>query len=421
MENVVGVRFQEAGKIYYFEAGGFEDDLVVGGYAVVETSRGIELGRVVIAPGQVLSAELTEPLKSIMRSASAEDIDRADDLKEKAHEATVIARERAHALDLPMKIVSAQYTLDGSRLTVFFTAEGRVDFRELVRDLGHHVRAQVQLRQVGPRDQAKLIGGYGRCGRRLCCTSWLTAFPSISIKMAKEQNLPLNPSKISGQCGRLLCCLSYENDIYKRLKAELPKPDSWLSTPSGNARVLAVNAIKQVITLQLENMQVHEFTIAQLGLEVGVVRPLDSAASGAVPPGEMHVDPSATEEPAAGGALYPEATLPGQSTGPDQRLQADYGAASAGGPAQRFGGGPPRDRRGPVENRNGAAPAPSGQGDRNRAQPPQRPPASAAPRADGAKPVNDEPESPLQTDAAAAADGAARRRRRRRHRGKKPD
>jgi cell fate regulator YaaT (PSP1 superfamily) len=419
MENVVGVRFQEAGKIYYFEAGGFENDLVVGGYAVVETSRGVELGRVVIAPGQVLSAELTEPLKSIIRPATADDIDRADDLKEKARGATEIARQRARALDLPMKIVSSQYTLDGSRLTVFFTAEGRVDFRELVRDLGHHVRAQVQLRQVGPRDQAKLIGGYGRCGRRLCCTSWLTAFPSISIKMAKEQSLPLNPSKISGQCGRLLCCLSYENDIYKRLKAELPKPDSWLSTPSGNARVLAVNAIKQVVTLQLENMQVHEFTVAQLGLEVGVVRAL-APEGGVVPPGEMHVDPSAIEEPAADVGLYPESTLPGQPLGPDQRFQPDRGAALAGGSVDRFRGGP-GDRRNQGENRNGLTPAQGGQGGRNRGQPRPQPAAAAAPRAESAKPVNDAPESPLQTGAAAADDGAARRRRRRRHRGKKAE
>ncbi|MHB8575381.1 MAG: PSP1 domain-containing protein [Dehalococcoidia bacterium] len=270
---VVGVRFQEAGKIYYFEPGGY-DEIDVGSFVVVETSRGVELGRVVIAPAQVLSAELTEPLKSIMRPAIPEDIDRADDLRARAREVTALARERAAALGLPMKVSSAQYTLDGARVTIFFTSEDRVDFRDLIRDLGHQIHAQVQLRQVGPRDQAKLIGGYGLCGRRLCCTSWLTTFPSISIRMAKEQNLPLNPAKISGQCGRLLCCLSYENDIYKQLKHELPKPDSWLSTPSGDARVVAVNAIKQIITLQMQDFRVVEFTVAQLAIEVGVTRPL---------------------------------------------------------------------------------------------------------------------------------------------------
>ena len=272
---VLGVRFQEAGRIYYFEPGGYEDELTVGSYAVVETSRGVELGRVVIAPGQVLSADLTEPLKPVIRPATRDDIDRAEDLREQAHAVTDLARERAHALGLPMKVVSAQYTLDGTRLTVYFTSEGRVDFRDLVRDLAGKVRAQVQLRQVGPRDQAKVIGGYGRCGRRLCCTSWLTAFPAISIKMAKEQNLPLNPAKISGQCGRLLCCLSYENDIYKKLKAELPKPDAMLSTPAGAARVLAVNAVKQMITRELvEGRQRIEATVEQLGFARGVTRPL---------------------------------------------------------------------------------------------------------------------------------------------------
>jgi len=277
MENaVVGVRFQEAGKIYYFEPGGYDKELTVGSYVVVETSRGIELGRVVIAPGQVLKTELTEPLKPVLRPATPEDIARAERLREKAVEATALARERARALGLPMKIVTAQYTLDGSRLTVYFTAEGRVDFRELIRDLAGKVHAQVQLRQVGPRDQAKVIGGYGRCGRRLCCTSWLTAFPAISIKMAKEQNLPLNPTKISGQCGRLLCCLAYENDLYKKLKSELPKPESLVSTPAGTARVLAVNAVKQIVTLEMiDGHQVIEATIEQLGFARGVTRPLD--------------------------------------------------------------------------------------------------------------------------------------------------
>lgn len=332
---VVGVRFQEAGKIYYFEAGG-HDELHAGAPVVVETSRGIELGRVVIAPGQVLNAELTEPLKPIVRPGTPEDIDRADRLKEKAQEATRLARERAAALNLPMKVAGAQYTLDGSRLTIFFTAEDRVDFRELVRDLAHYVHAQVQLRQVGPRDQAKLIGGYGRCGRRLCCTSWLTAFPTISIKMAKEQNLPLNPSKISGQCGRLLCCLSYENDIYKQLRTELPKPDSWVSTPSGNARVMAVNAIKQVIVLQLENAQVVEATVAELGLSLGVTRPMPPPDR-PVPAHEVHDHPSALRD-AAPGAVHPPAAdrraTPARQQSPNGRTPRSGQQAPAAPPSQ---------------------------------------------------------------------------------------
>lgn len=416
MENaVVGVRFQEAGKIYYFEPGGYGDDLTVGSYVVVETSRGVELGRVVIAPGQVLSAELTEPLKSIIRPAGPDDVDRADELKEQAREATELARARARALDLPMKVVSAQYTLDGSRLTVFFTSEDRVDFRDLVRDLGHQIHAQVQLRQIGPRDQAKLIGGYGRCGRRLCCTSWLTAFPAISIKMAKEQNLPLNPTKISGQCGRLLCCLSYENDVYKQLKAELPRPDSWLSTPSGNARVVAVNAIKQIVTLQMETFQIVEITVAQLGLDRGVVRPLP--AEGAVAVDEVHAIPSATEEAAADPHAHPDAPWAGL-------LPADHRALErAGGP----GGGRPQGQRGEQpagrrgDTRNGAM-SPSqrsrGQG-QGRPQSLRNEPATVAkgpgPQQSGESQLHSE--QPPEGAVVAGEPGSHKRRRRRRRGG----
>jgi cell fate regulator YaaT (PSP1 superfamily) len=406
MENsVAGVRFQEAGKIYYFEPGGY-DDLVAGNYVVVETSRGVELGRVVIAPGQVLSAELTEPLKPILRVAGPEDVNRADELKEQARAATEIARERARVLDLPMKVVSSQYTLDGDRLTIFFTSESRVDFRDLVRDLGHHIRAQVQLRQIGPRDQAKIIGGYGRCGRRLCCTSWLTTFPAISIKMAKEQSLPLNPSKISGQCGRLLCCLSYENDVYKHLKSELPKPDSWLSTPTGTARVVAVNAIKQVVTLQMENLQVVEFTVEQLGFSMGVVRPVPAADMGAQP----SVVADSAEGPAMRSPLVPSGFRARDSRGPQR----------AGGPGSS---GAPRGSQG--QNRRSEPGAPAGAPEAGRAEPSRRRPLTrgtpvpglpqvSAPQQSGEPHLHSElpPEG-----AVTPGDGAARKRRRRRHRG----
>jgi cell fate regulator YaaT (PSP1 superfamily) len=414
MENaVVGVRFQEAGKIYYFEPGGY-DELSVGNYVVVETSRGLELGRVVIAPGQVLSAELTEPLKPIVRIAGPEDIDRADELKQRAREATALARERARILDLPMKVVSSQYTLDGSRLTIFFTSESRVDFRDLVRDLGHHVRAQVQLRQIGPRDQSKVIGGYGRCGRRLCCTSWLTAFPAISIKMAKEQNLPLNPSKISGQCGRLLCCLSYENDVYKHLKSELPKPDSWLSTPTGTARVVAVNVIKQIVMLQMENFQVVEFTVEQLGFGRGIARPIE-AGEAAVPPPDINAVPSTIE-----GSNGDLATADVRRFG-DGIAPAPTGGAENRSPAQR--GAQPR--RG--EARNGAAgpmPTPGLQSQRNRGQPTARsqatefPSPAQAPSLPSQQSGDPHLHSELAPDGAPdSGEGVARKRRRRRHRG----
>src|SRR3712207_4833799 len=237
MQNVVGVRFQEAGKIYYFSPAGFED-IEVGEYVVVETSRGLEICRVIIAPHQVVNAELSETLKPIVRMAYQEDLERMQIFKERAEGDVALARRIAARLELPMKIVSGTYNLDGTRLTLYFNpaGESRVDLRELLRELQAALNVAVQLRQVGPRDQAKAVGGYGICGRRLCCSSWLTAFPAISIRMAKEQNQPLNPAKISGQCGRLLCCLAYENDMYKQLRAELPRVGTLVSTPSGEDR-----------------------------------------------------------------------------------------------------------------------------------------------------------------------------------------
>jgi cell fate regulator YaaT (PSP1 superfamily) len=283
MEQLVGVRFHEAGKIYYFASAGYEQ-LEVGEYVVVETSRGQELARVVIAPGQVLNAELTEPLKPITRVAFDEDLEQAERLRKKAESATDIARQKARRMSLPMKVVSGSYDLDGARLTLLFTSEGRIDFRDLIREVSDSVGSEVQLRQVGPRDQAKVVGGYGRCGRRLCCTSWLVAFPAISIKMAKEQDLPLNPSKISGQCGRLLCCLSYENDMYRKVRQALPRPGTYVSTPTGNARILSVNVPRETVTLQMETMQIVDLSIEEMGLDRGLVRVLDGPPPPSVPP-----------------------------------------------------------------------------------------------------------------------------------------
>lgn len=271
MVGVIGVRFQESGKIYYFAAAGY-DSVCVGEYVVVETSRGLELARVVIAPEQVLNAELTEPLKPITRLATAADLAQAQRLKERAAQDVEAAKKKAHQLNLSMKIAAGSYNLDGNRLTLLFTSDGRIDFRDLVRELAAALGAQVLLRQVGPRDQAKAVGGYGRCGRRLCCSSWLVNFPAISIKMAKEQDLPLNPSKISGQCGRLLCCLSYENETYREIKHALPRPGTYLSTPNGNARVQAVNVPREQVTLAMENGPTIDVPLRELGLDQGLVR-----------------------------------------------------------------------------------------------------------------------------------------------------
>jgi cell fate regulator YaaT (PSP1 superfamily) len=321
MDDVLGVRFQEAGKIYYFSAAGY-NDLEVGEYVVVETSRGQELARIVIAPGQVLSVELTEPLKPIVRVALDEDLEQAERLRGKAEADVELARSKSREAGLPIKLFSGSYDLEGKRLTLMFLSEDRVDFRDLVRDISAITGAQVQLRQVGPRDQAKVVGGYGRCGRRLCCSSWLVTFPAISIKMAKEQDLPLNPSKISGQCGRLLCCLSYENEMYRQVKQSLPRPGTYVSTPSGNARIMAVNVPRGTVTMQMETMQIVDVPVQDMGLDRGVVRILSG------PPAPL--GPPAYRSPQPGNeAVAPAQPRPRERTTAQPDRRAANGAPAA--------------------------------------------------------------------------------------------
>jgi len=264
MADVVGIRFKRAGKVYYFDPVGI--DMVVGDYVVVETARGQELGEVVISPAQVLASELPEPLKPVARKAEAEDIARAKELEAKEMEALAVCGELIKKLKLPMKLIAAEYNLDGSRLTFFFSAAERIDFRELVRELANRLKIRVELRQVGPRDEAKLIGGFGRCGRPLCCTSFLCEFDPVSIRMAKEQSLPLNPMKISGACGRLLCCLGYESEQYREMKEKLPKEGQRVSTPMGVASVIGINPLKETVLVELESQAAVELPVSQINL-----------------------------------------------------------------------------------------------------------------------------------------------------------
>lgn len=262
MSNITGIRFKRAGKIYYFEAG--DIPLKAGEFAVVKTSRGMELGVVVIEPGKVAVNNTGESLSPVIRKAEPEDIAKEAELDAKAQEAIVECAKIIAELNLPMKLLSAEYALDNSRLTFLFSAEERVDFRELVRRLSGRFKIRVELRQVGSRDEAKLLGSYGRCGRELCCASFLTEFTPVSIKMAKEQDLPLNPMKISGACGRLMCCLSYEGEQYKAMKAKMPKMGQRVSTKQGEAVVVGLNPLKESITVELE-------TEARVDLPLGEV------------------------------------------------------------------------------------------------------------------------------------------------------
>ena len=262
MPEIAGVRFHQAGKVYYFDAAGIP--LEVNDDVVVETSRGHELGKVIISPKQVIFSEITEPLKPVIRKAQAEDIEKAKQQQQRATNAIAKCRELVEKLKLPMKPISAQYNLDRSHLTIFFSAEKRVDFRELARELSRNLKTRVELRQVGARDEAKLIGGLGKCGFPLCCTTFLSEFEPVSIKMAKEQDIALNPMKTSGVCGRLLCCLDYEYEQYRAMKEKMPSLRQDVSTALGKAKVVSCNTLKETVTVELETGVSVELPLSQI-------------------------------------------------------------------------------------------------------------------------------------------------------------
>jgi cell fate regulator YaaT (PSP1 superfamily) len=252
MAKVIGVRFNPATKVYYFDPGTIMD-LSAGEYVVVQTSRGEEIGKVLFPPREVGDKEIVGKLKSVKRRASALDLAQMAYFQFREQDALARCQDKVQEHNLPMKMIRAEYNYDGSRLVFFFTAEKRVDFRRLVQDLARSFRARIELRQIGVRDEAKLIGGMGKCGRNLCCATWLTDFSPVSIKMAKQQELPLSPMEISGVCGRLLCCLAYENDHYAAIKGKLPRRGSTISTPHGRGKVVQVNVIQETVQVELEN------------------------------------------------------------------------------------------------------------------------------------------------------------------------
>lgn len=270
MPKIVGIRFKRAGRVYYFDPG--ELELEINDEVVVETARGTEAGRVVIAPRQVLESELSEPLKPVLRKLEPADRQQMESLKKREPEAFQRCLSKIQQHGLPMKLVGAEYNFDGSRLTFFFTADGRVDFRELVRDLASTFHTRIELRQIGVRDEAKLIGGIGRCGRVLCCASFMSDFTPVSIKMAKDQDLPLNPMKISGVCGRLLCCLNFENELYTSAKQEMPRLHETVDTPQGTGRVVALNVLKGTVVVEIEGKGTVELPKAEVRRSVADTR-----------------------------------------------------------------------------------------------------------------------------------------------------
>ena len=267
MTKVVGVRFRNVGKIYYFSPKDYE--IKTGDHVIVETARGIEYGKVVLAPREVGEEDVVHPLKEVLRVATKDDDEREAQNRVKEREAFKICQKKIREHGLEMKLIDAEYTFDNNKVLFYFTADGRIDFRQLVKDLAAIFKTRIELRQIGVRDETKIKGGIGICGRSLCCNTFLSEFAPVSIKMAKEQNLSLNPTKISGVCGRLMCCLKYEEDTYEELNGRLPNIGDYVTTDDGlKGEVHSVSILRQlvkvIVTVNNDEKEIREYKVDQL-------------------------------------------------------------------------------------------------------------------------------------------------------------
>lgn len=267
MKEVIGVRFRENGKIYFFNPLNYKID--PGRYVIVETARGVEYGKVVLGRREIDEEKMSSPLKPIIRIADENDAAKYQENKEKSRQAYEICLEKIKKHELEMKLIDAEYTFDNNKVLFYFTADGRIDFRELVKDLAAVFKTRIELRQIGVRDETKIVGGIGICGRELCCNKHLSEFVPVSIKMAKEQNLSLNPTKISGVCGRLMCCLKHEQDTYEYLNDKLPNVGDYVKTIDGKrGEVSSVNVLRQkvklIVTLEDDTKEIEEYKIEEL-------------------------------------------------------------------------------------------------------------------------------------------------------------
>lgn len=416
MTIVIGVRFKDSGKTYHFDPR--DVPLAVGDWAIVETVRGPELGRIAAPPADMPSDQLLADLKPVLRRATQADMDNLAHYQQYLDEALAICAEKIADHRLPMILVKAEYNFDGSRLTFFFTADKRVDFRELVRDLARTFRTRIELRQVGPRDEAKLLGGIGPCGRLLCCSTFLPDFARVSIKMAKDQDLPLNPVKISGVCGRLLCCLSYEHEQYLEIKAELPPRGAWVRTPEGPGEVIAVNVVRETVTVELGNGNTVDCTadqIAEVTERVATearsrnaegITPVARGLAGAEYGGEP--DTGALEAledrpPASRTTRLEAALVPTR----DRRLAAPIAAEQR--PIETAFPIPDRVQPGSV---NGRPPIDTGHRDAPEGRPVRPAPPEAAPRRDAN--AGERPTASRDSDSSDGPRGRSQRRRRKR-------
>lgn len=267
MKEIIGVRFRPNGKIYFFSPG--DHDVECGQFVIVETARGVEFGKVVLGKRNIDDGKIVSTLKTIIRVATDEDKKKNEDNKEKSKKAFVICKEKIAKHKLDMKLIEAEYTFDNNKVLFYFTADGRIDFRELVKDLAAVFRTRIELRQIGVRDETKIRGGIGICGRPLCCSTYLSEFAAVSIKMAKEQNLSLNPTKISGVCGRLMCCLTNEEETYEELNSQLPSVGDMVTTPdqlSGVVHSLSVlrKQVKVIVNLENDEKEIREYSADEL-------------------------------------------------------------------------------------------------------------------------------------------------------------
>lgn len=312
MATVIAVRFQKAGKLYYFDPAGIWAN--PGDHVIVETVRGIELGEVITSAREVPDEAIVAPLKNVLRLATEDDLRRAEANAKNEKMAFDLCLEKIAARKLEMKLISVEYTFDNSKVIFYFTANGRVDFRELVKDLAAVLKTRIELRQIGVRDEAKMLGGLGSCGRPICCGTFLGDFQPVSIKMAKEQNLSLNPTKISGQCGRLLCCLKYEQDYYEETLKKLPKVGKEVLTPDGVGNIVEINVLRERVKVKLrlsdDTFDVREYPIDDVKRVEGKAfsRPEPKKPESA--PQKEKAKEAAEEPPKAARKRYPRQKAP---------------------------------------------------------------------------------------------------------------
>ena len=349
MVRIVGVRFKRAGKIYYFTPG--ELEVSAGDQVLVETAAGTECGEVVIPPKYVPLSDVVQPVRRVIRRLEPSDREQLLANRDAEREAEAFAKERIAARNLPMKLVNAEYTFDRNRLTFFFVAEERVDFRELVKDLANRFGCRIEMRQIGVRDQAKEVGGIGVCGRDLCCTTWLGEFAPVSIRMAKDQELSLNPSKLTGQCGRLKCCLKFEGDTYRRIRAELPEVGAMVRTPKGTGQVVEVLVVRESVAVSLGEgrpvlVSLRELETGDAVVLTGKLVPKTDAAAGGN--GASPGNDGGTGAEAVDQAVRGDEEDAGEEVPPGAREAARNKVSG-------LGTGPAPAVRGPAYGENGAA------------------------------------------------------------------